>query len=55
MAKLLFIFLFFSFSFLFLFGLTIQEKSVEKCHMTNVTHHSHTPQCHSVTSHDRVT
>ena len=33
MAKSLFDFTFFFFSFLFLFGLTIQGKSVEKCHM----------------------
>jgi len=42
LAKSLFIFLFFSFSF----GLTIQERSVGKYHMTNVIHHSYTVKSH---------
>jgi len=48
MTKLLFIFLFILFSF----GLTIQGKSARKCHMTNVTCHSHISECHRVMSHD---
>jgi len=38
--------------FLFLFGLTTQERSVGKCHMTNITHHGHILGCHSVISHE---
>jgi len=49
MAKLLFIF----FSFL-LFGLTIQGRSMGKCHMTDVTYYSHMLECHSVVSYNRV-
>jgi len=40
--------------FTFSFGLTTQGRSMGKCHMTNVTHHSHMSGCHKVTSHNRV-
>ena len=43
------------FTLLFLFGPTIQGRSVGKCHMTNVTHHSHMSGCHMVMSHDDIT
>ena len=52
MAKSLFTLLYFT--FLFLFGLTIQERSVQKCHITNVTYHSHISGCYSITSHDSM-
>ena len=42
----------FLFFFLFLFGFTTQGGSIEKCHMTNITHHGHMTGCHSVTLHD---
>ena len=50
MAKSLFYFTFFSFSFLFLSGLTIQGRSVGKCHMTMLYV---TVTCQDVTSHDK--
>jgi len=36
-------------------NLAKMAKSAGKCHMTNVTHHSHISGCHSVISHNEVT
>jgi len=43
------------FYFIFLVEVTTQGRSVEKCHITNITHHSYMSGYCSVMSHDGVT
>jgi len=55
LSHYLYFFSFFFFFFFFLFGLTTQERSTEKCYITNITYYSHMSGCYSVMSHDEVT